>query len=94
MAQAKRKEDISGRYHFSDDHPYFCEKLYIPLEDLDGQWIWTEADINQFDMLWKNGMPIDKMAKYFDVYDTTILVVWLDRYIKGELGVREGWNLW
>lgn len=94
MPRARRKEDESGRYVFSKNHPYFVEKLYIPLEDLDGQWIWTESDINQFDMLWENGMPIKKIASYFDVYETTVLVVWLDRYIKGELGVRKGWNLW
>lgn len=94
MGQAKKKVDESGRYVFSKDNPYFYEQLYIPLEDLDGQWIWTESEINQFDMLFKNGMPVNKMAAYFDKYETTILVVWLDRYIKGALGMRKGWNLW
>ena len=94
MQAMNGKPDESGLYKFSDEHPYFYQAIYVPLEDLDGEWIWTETEIKQFDMLFKNGMPLKKMASYFERYETTILVVWLDRYIKGELGVRDGWNLW
>ena len=81
-------------YKPTDDFPYYIKELYLPLEELGSEWIWTVGEIHQFDDLWKAGMPIKDMAEYFNKHESTILVVWLDRYIQGKLEPREGWNIW
>ena len=81
-------------YKECKEKPYYLRELYIPLEELDNDWIWTVGDVKDFDQLWKEDVPIKEMAKFFDCYEATILVMAFDRLIKGQIKPRKGWKIW
>lgn len=78
------------------DNPYYTKEIYIPLEDLGSEWIWTTDEIELFEIMWNEGMPIKEMAEYFGKHETTIVIVAIDRFLqkKPKIKPREGWNIW
>lgn len=81
-------------YKACEDQPYYLKELYIPLEELDEEWIWTVGEVKEFDRLWKLKIPVREMAKILGCYEATIVIMAFDRLIKGEIKPRKGWKMW
>ena len=81
-------------YKPCEEQPYYLKELYIPLEELDQDWIWTVGEVKEFDRLWNENIPIKKMAQLLNCYEATIVIMAFDRMIKGEIKPRKGWKMW
>lgn len=77
-------------------HRYYKpEPLYLALEDVpDAEFMWYEKEINQFEMLWNEGTPLKDIAGHFGKTEISILLIAVDRSLKGGIKAREGWRIW
>lgn len=71
------------------------DQIYIALEDVpDADFIWSEREINQFDLLWNQDLPLKGIAAHFNTSETSVFILAFDRALKGEIKAREGWKIW
>lgn len=60
---------------------------YIALEDLNFDW--SVKDIEKFDALWREGKPLQEIAKILKRPQDEIAVIILDRARKGKIAKRK-----
>lgn len=60
--------------------------IYIVLEDMDLDW--SKDDVDEFDLMWKKGIPIDLIAKNFGREVDEIAVLVMDRARRGSINPR------
>lgn len=66
----------------------FAKEKYIPLEDLN--WEWRTRDIAIVIVLWKQGDPIDRIAKLVRRSIDEVAILLIDLRRKGLIELRKG----
>lgn len=66
----------------------FAKKKYIPLEDLN--WEWLTRDIAIVIGLWKQGEPIDRIAKLVRRSVDEVAILLMDLRRNGLIELRKG----
>lgn len=68
--------------------------MNISLERVkDTDWFWSLGEIQMFDELWFDGMPIVDMAKELRRSEVAVFLQSLDRMYRGKIKPRE-WKIW
>lgn len=71
------------------------DKICIALENVpDLEFIWTDREIKQFDILWHLDMPITDLAEYFARSERSVFLLGIDRVFQGLIEPRKGWAIW
>lgn len=65
--------------------------LHIALEEKD--FIWSREDVNEFELMYRNGTSLNEIAEYFDKQPVEVLLLALDRIEAGTIQIREGWRI-
>lgn len=70
-------------------------QIYIALEDVeDTEFIWSEKQVNNFEILWNMDMPLVDIAKQLDASESSVFLLAFDRGLKGTIKPRKGWCIW
>lgn len=70
-------------------------QIYVALEDIeDAEFIWSEKQVANFEILWNMDMPLSEIAKQLDCTETSVFLLALDRALKGSIERRKGWRIW
>lgn len=70
-------------------------QIYVALEDVeDVEFIWSEKEIANFEILWNMDMPLAEIAKQLDCTETSVFLLAFDRGLKGAIKPRDGWRIW
>lgn len=70
-------------------------QIYVALEDVDDvEFIWSEKQIANFEILWNMDMPLTEISKQLGCTETSVFLLAFDRALKGFIKRREGWNIW
>lgn len=75
------------------EHDYLRKKsqsIYMALEGADLDFYWNEADVLKFDRMWKKGVNILDIARFFGRDPDEIVLLGIDRARKGFIGKRKG----
>lgn len=62
--------------------------IYTALEDLDFHW--SVQEVEEFDEMWRMGIPIDWIAANFGRTEEEVAILVLDRRLKGYIEPRAG----
>ncbi|MGF6951893.1 phenylpyruvate tautomerase PptA (4-oxalocrotonate tautomerase family) [Neobacillus sp. B4I6] len=69
--------------------------IYIALEEVeDADFFWGRTEIKEFDFWWKKDTPLTKIAYEMERTETAVLLLALDRVMKGKIKPRDGWRIW
>lgn len=63
-------------------------ETYIALEELN--FSWTKEELFDFECMWDEGATLDELAEYFERTPEEILILALDRGMKGKIKPRKG----
>ncbi|WP_227522037.1 helix-turn-helix domain containing protein [Bacillus solitudinis] len=61
--------------------------IYIALEELN--FLWDEKEVIEFDQMWKRGVSLKRMARYFNREEDEVAMLILDRKRKKRISVRD-----
>lgn len=77
---------------------YFKHKrneIYVALDDIeDAEFIWSEKQIANFEILWEMDMPLVEISKQLGCTETSVFLLAFDRGLKGRIKPRKGWCIW
>jgi hypothetical protein len=69
--------------------------IYTALEEVDdADFFWGRTEINEFDFWWKKDKPLTEIADEMERTETAVLLLALDRVMKGKIQPRDGWKIW
>lgn len=70
-------------------------QIYVALEDVeDVEFIWSEKQIANFEILWNMDMPLAEISNQFDCSEMSVFLLSVDRLLKGTIKPRKGWHIW
>lgn len=77
-------------------HGFFrLSPIYVALEDVpDTEFIWTEKEVGNFDILWNLNVPLKRIAVQLQRTESSVFMLAYDRALKGEIKPRNGWAIW
>jgi hypothetical protein len=84
LGQLTNREKKLEHYHMRKYRP----RLYVACEDFD--FTWSLEEVQEFDEMWKQGANVYDLQEYFNRSQEEILLLALDRAMKGEIEPREG----
>lgn len=69
--------------------------IYIALENVeDCDFYWSPREIENFDLLWEEETPINKIAKEMRRSPLSVFLLSFDRIARGLIKPRDGWKIW
>jgi hypothetical protein len=69
--------------------------IYTALEEVeDIDFFWSRTEIHEFDFWWKQDKPLTEIAEEMERTETAVLLLALDRVMKGKIKPRNGWKIW
>jgi hypothetical protein len=71
------------------------QNIYVALEEVeDADFFWSRDEINEFYFWWKKDKPLTEIAYEMERTETAVLLLALDRLMKGKIQPRDGWKIW
>lgn len=67
-------------------------KRYLMLDNSQVNWFWDEQDVLEFDRLFREGYTIKQLAKFFKRPAFEIVLLTIDRDLRGKLEVEDEYN--